>query len=79
MLVRLYSVHKDPSNLNPKAAPLKLGDEENNRPQMNGHTRGADRQVRDVQEFELEGLMSEDDGDDEAESSSDGAMKKGRR
>lgn len=77
MLVRLYSSHKDPSNLHPKAAALKLHDEEGG--QSNGHPRGGnnnnadrDRQVRDVQEFELEGLMSED-GDDEAESSSDGA------
>lgn len=76
MLIRLYSSHKDPSNLNPKAEPIKLGDEEN---RANGHPRGVaaaerERQLRDVQEFELEGLMS--DGDDEAESSSEGAMRK---
>ena len=87
MLIRLYSSHMDPSNANTansghtsKAAPLKLNDEEHSGGRSNGHPRGAgaaaerDRQARDVQEFELEGLMSED-GDDEAESSSDGAAR----
>lgn len=83
MLTRLYSsqtpdhaCNPDPSQTytGPKSAPSKLGDEEM-AARPNGH---ADRQMRDVQEFELEGLMSED-GDDEAESSSDGARKgKGR-
>lgn len=83
MLIRLYSSHKDPSNLYPKSEPVKLtnGDEESSRRHTNGHPRGganAERQARDVQEFELEGLISgdEDDGDDEAESSSDGALRK---
>jgi len=79
MLLRLYSYHKD-ADAQSKGAPLKLPDEEGHptRGGANGHPRAphaTERQARDVQEFELEGLMS-DDGDDEAESSSDGAMRK---
>lgn len=59
MLLHLYSAHKDP-NQAPKH--VKLDDEE--RPRANGHARvpnAADRQAADAQEFELDGLMSDDD------------------
>lgn len=66
MLVHLYSAYASPSSKG--KWPLKLGDEE--RPLgpslPNGHVRrpsASDRQAQDAQEFELEGLMSDDDGD----------------
>lgn len=77
MLLRLYTYHKDADQAKAKGEAIKLHDEEGH-PRTNGQARApnvAERQARDVQEFELEGLMSED-GDDEAESSSDGAMRK---
>lgn len=60
MLLHLYSATA--SNIKGKAA-VKLGDEEGRRP-LNGHARVpniADRQAADAQEFELEGLMSDED------------------
>lgn len=55
MLLHLYAVNASP------AVPPK--DVEGERlPRMNGHSRAPDStQIRDAQEFELEGLMSEDD------------------
>ncbi len=51
MLLHLYAVNSVPA-VPPKddEAPARL----------NGHSR-ADRQIRDAEEFELEGLMSEDE------------------
>ncbi|KAF7185366.1 Protein YTP1 [Pseudocercospora fuligena] len=60
MLLHLYSSYSN-SPTDGKA-PVKLGDEE--RPRANGHARipnATDRQAADAQEFELEGLMSDDD------------------
>lgn len=60
MLLHLYSAYAN-SNTNGKR-PVKLDDEEV--PLANGHARiptATDRQAADAQEFELEGLMSDDD------------------
>ena len=61
MLIHLYS-----ANISPTALPSK--DEErphtNGNGHLNGHARvpnAADRQAADAQEFELEGLMSDDE------------------
>jgi hypothetical protein len=57
MLLRLYSSY----DTTPAAVQLK-DDESEARP--NGHVRiptAADRQAQDAEEFELEGLMSDDD------------------
>lgn len=63
-LLHIYAV-----NSVPPVPPKDLeGDEPRERiPRANGHTRGTDsRQIRDAEEFELEGLMSdEEDGDKE--------------
>jgi hypothetical protein len=55
MLLHLYAVNSVP--------PVPPKDDEPARaPRMNGHTRATDsRQIRDAEEFELEGLMSDDD------------------
>lgn len=57
MLLRLYSAYDD------SPAAVQIKDEEvHSRP--NGHVRlptAADRQAQDAEEFELEGLMSDDD------------------
>lgn len=62
MLCRLYSSHQD------EVPSVKINDEEMTH--TNGHAReprgsripsAADRQAQDAEEFELEGLMSEDD------------------
>ncbi|EME43145.1 hypothetical protein DOTSEDRAFT_45128 [Dothistroma septosporum NZE10] len=60
MLLHLYSAYSDSDSAGKK--PIKLDDEE--RPRMNGQARipnAADRQAQDAEEFELEGLMSDDD------------------
>ena len=60
MLLHLYS-HYAPDNSTTKKS-AKFSDEE--RPLTNGHARipdMADRQAHDAQEFELEGLMSDDE------------------
>lgn len=58
MLLHLYAVNSAP------IVPPKDGSR-SERPQrimINGHTRGSDsRQIRDAEEFELEGLMSDDE------------------
>ncbi|KAK5115917.1 hypothetical protein LTR62_000373 [Meristemomyces frigidus] len=59
MLLHLYSANAAGS----KKVQSKSGDEEASRP-LNGHPRipnAADRQAHDAQEFELEGLMSDDE------------------
>jgi hypothetical protein len=56
MLIHLYSVNASP------AVPPKDVERPARFPRANGHARATDsRQVRDAEEFELEGLMSEDD------------------
>lgn len=56
MLLHLYAVNSAP------AVPPKDNEEAERIPRMNGHTRGTDsRQIRDAEEFELEGLMSDDE------------------
>lgn len=63
MLLHLYSAYATPQQNNKN--PVKLGDEE--RPLTNGHARipnDIDRQSHDAQEFELEGLMSDDEEPD---------------
>ncbi|KAF2159873.1 hypothetical protein M409DRAFT_60466 [Zasmidium cellare ATCC 36951] len=63
MLLHLYSAYANPQQNNKN--PVKLGDEE--RPLANGHARipnDIDRQSHDAQEFELEGLMSDDEEPD---------------
>jgi hypothetical protein len=55
MLLHLYAV-----NTGPPAVPPK--DSEGVRlPRMNGHRTTDSRQIRDAEEFELEGLISDDD------------------
>ena len=59
MLLHLYSAYATPQKGKNAAKP-------DDRSLPNGHARGhsaAERQARDVQEFELEGLMSEDEED----------------
>lgn len=56
MLLHLYAINAAPAVV-PKEAdgPARI-------PRMNGHTRATDsRQIRDAEEFELEGLMSDDE------------------
>jgi hypothetical protein len=56
MLIHLYSV-----NSNPPVPPKDVEGTER-LPRVNGHSRATDsRQIRDAEEFELAGLMSEDD------------------
>jgi hypothetical protein len=56
MLLHLYAVNSSPP------VPPKDVERPERMPRMNGHTRAADsRQIRDAEEFELEGLMSEDE------------------
>ncbi|KAH8647071.1 hypothetical protein BGZ60DRAFT_424047 [Tricladium varicosporioides] len=56
MLLHLYAVNSAP------AVPPKDNEETERIPRMNGHSRGTDsRQIRDAEEFELEGLMSDDE------------------
>jgi len=57
MLLHLYSVNSAP------ATPPKDDERHPRIPRINGHKRQTDsRQIRDAEEFELEGLMSDDDG-----------------
>lgn len=57
MLLHLYAVNASPSVAGKDIErPPRL-------PRMNGHTRATDsRQIRDAEEFELAGLMSDDEG-----------------
>jgi hypothetical protein len=63
MLLHLYAVLAAP------AVPPKDAERPPRIPRMNGHRPTDSRQIRDAEEFELEGLMS----DDEAEGEGDGA------
>lgn len=53
MLLHLYSQHANPMKPVMNGASATL-------PRVNGH---ADHRIRDAEEFELEGLMSDDEGD----------------
>lgn len=56
MLIHLYGANASPP------VPPKDVERPERLPRMNGHARGTDsRQIRDAEEFELAGLMSEDD------------------
>jgi hypothetical protein len=56
MLIHLYAVNSVPP------VPPKDDEQVPRVPRMNGHTRATDsRQIRDAEEFELEGLMSDDE------------------
>ena len=56
MLLHLYATNTAPPT------PPKDIERPERLPRANGHTRGTDsRQIRDAEEFELEGLMSEDE------------------
>ncbi|RDW95018.1 hypothetical protein BP5796_00781 [Coleophoma crateriformis] len=60
MLLHLYSVNSGPPAVPPK--DVEEPERPERIPRQNGHTRGTDsRQIRDAEEFELEGLMSEDE------------------
>jgi hypothetical protein len=55
MLLHLYAVNvKPPTPPKDIERPPRL-------PRMNGHRQTDSRQIRDAEEFELEGLMSEDE------------------
>jgi hypothetical protein len=56
MLLHLYAVNAKP------AVPPKDGERPPRLPRINGHRPTESRQIRDAEEFELEGLMSEDEG-----------------
>jgi hypothetical protein len=64
MLLRLYTYYADSSTDGKTADPESRL---NGSALPNGHSRSipdaSDRQIRDAEEFELEGLMSEDDED----------------
>lgn len=56
MLLHLYAVNSVP------AVPPKDDERVERLPRMNGHTRQTpSRQIREAEEFELEGLMSDDE------------------
>lgn len=63
MLLRLYTFYAEaPANSKNPDPESRL----NGSALANGHARvpdASDRQIRDAEEFELEGLMSEDDDD----------------
>lgn len=66
MLLHLYAVLAAPS------PPPKDVERPSRMPRMNGHRPTDSRQIRDAEEFELDGLMSEDEieGDGPLESPS---------
>jgi len=72
MLIHLYSSYNDPVASPPKGGKPINGRGYSDHPQENGKSRApnanADRQMRDVQEFELEGLMSDDEEETSKES-----------
>lgn len=56
MLIHLYSANSSPP------VPPKDVEGTEQMPRMNGHSRGTDsRQIRDAEEFELAGLMSDEE------------------
>ena len=54
MLLHLYAAHVWPVDRNPVVLPKVNG-------RANGHVRGDSQRLRDAEEFELEGLMSDDE------------------
>jgi hypothetical protein len=59
MLLHLYAM-----NIAPAVPPKTVNGERPSRlPRMNGHHPTDSRQIRDAEEFELAGLMSEDEGE----------------
>ena len=56
MLLHLYAAHVWPVDRNPVVLPKVNG-----RAVGNGHLRGDSQRLRDVEEFELEGLMSDEE------------------
>lgn len=72
MLLHLYSAYAPPEKGKSAVKP----DDRNRSALPNGHTRGGavERQARDVQEFELEALMSEDEDDSEQMAKSNGRL-----
>ncbi|KAL8694087.1 MAG: hypothetical protein Q9218_001202 [Villophora microphyllina] len=61
MLLNLYAAHAWPINQPPTAKTVESGLPNGAPPRANGH---IDRRMRDAEEFELEGLMSDDDDDE---------------
>ncbi|KAG4430661.1 hypothetical protein IFR05_013858 [Cadophora sp. M221] len=69
MLLHLYAINSSPPVPpkdidSPSDAPARAP----RLPRINGHNPSDSRQIRDAEEFELEGLMSEDDGGPESPS-----------
>ena len=63
MLLYLYSTNVEPPAVKLDPEALHANGSMNGRP--NGHVRrGLDRRVRDAEEFELEGLISDEEGVD---------------
>lgn len=56
MLLHLYASHVWPIDRNPVVLPKVNG-------RANGHVRGDSQRLRDAEEFELEGLISDDEGE----------------
>jgi hypothetical protein len=56
MLLHLYA-----TNIAAPAVPPKDGEAPPRAPRMNGHAHTDSRQIRDAEEFELAGLMSDDE------------------
>ena len=56
ILVHLYAAYAWPVDRNPVILPKAKG-------RTNGHIRGDSQRLRDAEEFELEGLMSDDEVD----------------
>ena len=56
ILLHLYASHVWPVDRNPVVLPKANG-------RANGHVRGDSQRLRDAEEFELEGLMSDDEGE----------------
>jgi hypothetical protein len=63
MLLHLYAINSAPA-VPPKDVPVN-GERPPRLPRMNGHRPTDSRQIRDAEEFELAGLMS--DGEDEGD------------
>ncbi|MCJ1275646.1 hypothetical protein MMC21_003449 [Puttea exsequens] len=69
MLLHLYASHTWPLDAQPKDRPDQG---------LNGHVGHVDRRVRDAEEFELEGLMSEDEGTGDSPTGSGRRKENGR-
>ena len=63
MLLHLYATNSEPATIKLDPEALHANGGMNGRP--NGHARSdLDRRVRDAEEFELEGLISDEEGPD---------------